>query len=296
MNMKELQFGLEVETLCDRVKAAKAVQSVVGGNIEHEGGTYDCYSVTDLRGRKWKIVRDSSLSNVPASRQAEVVSPILHYEDIPQFQEVIRALRNAKARVDGTCGIHCHVSAEHFNGRQLANLAKIFYKQEELIIHAFGVSHHRLQNYTRPLSDDFIREIETKKPQTKDELNTIWYGYHNTNPQHYDHSRYRTVNFHNVWYRGTVEFRFLEGSLHSGKIRAGLSLCLALAAKAINSKCASSKKRAYDPASAKYDFRVFLISSLKLNGDEFKNVRKHLLANMPGDSAWKHGRPQRAEA
>jgi hypothetical protein len=94
---------------------------------------------------------------------------------------------------------------------------------------------------------------------------------------------------------GTVEFRFMEGCLHSGKIRAGLSLCLALAAKAINSKCASSKKRAYDPASAKYDFRVFLISALKLNGEEFKNVRKHLLANMPGDSAWKHGRPQRTE-
>ncbi len=296
MNMKDIKFGLEVETLCDREKAARAVQSVVGGRIYHEGGTYDCYSITDLRGRKWKVVRDSSLTNVPMSKQAEVVSPILTYSDIPQFQEVIRALRKAKARVDSTCGIHCHISAEHFNGRQLANLAKIFYKQEELIIHAFGVSRQRLQRFTRPLSDEFIREIEKKKPQTKDELNRIWYGYYNPNPQHYHDSRYRTVNFHNVWYRGTVEFRFQEGSLHAGKIRSGLSLCLALGAKAINTKCASSKKRNYNPASAKYDFRVFLVNGLGLNGDEFKNVRKHLLENMPGDAAWKHGRPQRTES
>ena len=28
-----------------------------------------------------------------------------------------------------------------------------------------------------------------------------------------------------------------------------------------------------------------------MNGDEFKTARKHLLARMPGDSAFKHGRP-----
>ena len=38
-----------------------------------------------------------------------------------------------------------------------------------------------------------------------------------------------------------------------------------------------------------------MVSGLGLIGDEFKNVRKHLLANMPGDAAWKNGRPQRTE-
>lgn len=296
MNMKDLRFGLELETLCDRTKAAKAVQSVVGGTITHEGGSYDCYSVTDLRGRKWKVVRDSSLINVPSSQQAEVVSPILTYDDIPQFQEVVRAVRAARARVDGTCSVHCHVSAEHFDGRQVANLAKIFYKNEDLIIHAFGVSRTRLQRYTQPISEDFIRELERKKPKTKDDLNPIIYGHRNDHPTHYSPERYKTVNLHSLFWHNTIEFRFMEGSLHSGKIRAGLVFCLAIAAKALNSKAASSKKRAYNEASAKYDFRVFMVSGLGLIGDEFKNVRKHLLAKMPGDAAWKNGRPQRAEA
>ena len=243
MNMKELKFGLEVEMLCDRIIIAKAVQSVVGGNIAHEGGGYDCYSVTDLRGRKWKVVRDASLSNVPMSHQAELVSPILIYDDIPQFQEIIRAARKAGARVDATCSVHCHVSAEHFDGRQVTNLAKIFYKHEDLIIHAFGVSRARLQHYTQPLSESFIRELERRKPKTKDDLNPIIYGRRNLHPEHYAPERYRTVNLHSIFWHGTIEFRFMEGCLHGGKIRAGLVFCLAIAAKALNAKCASSAKR-----------------------------------------------------
>jgi len=296
MNMKELKFGLEVEMLAERLKIAKAVQSVVGGRITHEGGAYDCYSVTDLRGRKWKVVRDASLINVPMSHQAELVSPILVYDDIPQFQEVVRAARKAGGRVDATCSVHCHISAEHFDGKKVANLAKIFYKNEDLIIHAFGVSRARLQRYTQPLSESFIRELERRKPKTRDELNPIIYGHRNDHPTHYAPERYRTVNLHSIFWLNTIEFRFMEGCLHSGKIRAGLVFCLAIAAKALNAKCASSTKRAYNSSSAKYDFRVFMVSGLGLIGDEFKNVRKHLLANMPGDAAWKNGRPQRAEA
>jgi hypothetical protein len=97
------------------------------------------------------------------------------------------------------------------------------------------------------------------------------------------------VNLHNVWYRGTVEFRWFEGTLHAGKVRAYIQLVLAVAAKALNGRAASSRKRRFDPQSARYDFRVFLLH-LGLIGDEFKTARKHLLAALPGDSAFKLGR------
>ena len=45
----------------------------------------------------------------------------------------------------------------------------------------------------------------------------------------------------------------------------------------------------FDPQSARYDFRVFLLH-LGLIGDEFKTARKHLIAALPGDSAFKRGR------
>jgi len=149
------------------------------------------------------------------------------------------------------------VDATAFDGSTLGNLAKIIYKQEPLILHALGISRDRL----------------------------------NRQPQHYDNSRYHGVNLHNVWYRGTVEFRWFEATLHAGRIKAYLQFCLAVAAKALNGRAASSRKRDFDPQSAKYDFRVFLLH-LGLIGDEFKTARKHLMANMPGDAAFKNGRPK----
>lgn len=94
-----------------------------------------------------------------------------------------------------------------------------------------------------------------------------------------------------MWYRGTIEFRWFEATLHAGKVKAAVQFVLAIAAKALNSRGASSRKRQFDPSSAKYDFRVFLIH-LGLNGDEFKTARKHLLSAMPGDAAFKRGRPK----
>ena len=83
----------------------------------------------------------------------------------------------------------------------------------------------------------------------------------------------------------------LGESLHSGKIKAYVQFVLALCARALNARATSAKKRSFDPATAKYDVRVFLISGLKLNGPEFKTCRQHMLARLEGDAAWKHGRP-----
>jgi hypothetical protein len=220
-----------------------------------------------------------------------VVSPVLGYDDIPQLQEAVRAIRRAGGKINSQCGIHIHIDAEPFDGRKLGNLAKVVYKQEPLILHALGINSDRLRRYTRPVSDELIRNIEQHRPKTKAQLNRIWYGYHNNQPQHYDNSRYHGVNLHNVWYRGTVEFRWFEATLHAGKIKAYLQFCLGIAAKALNGRAASSRKRDFDPQSAKYDFRVFLLH-LGLIGDEFKTARLHLMKNMPGDAAFKNGRPK----
>lgn len=70
---------------------------------------------------------------------------------------------------------------------------------------------------------------------------------------------------------------------------------LALVANALGSKAASSKRRAFDPATAKYDFRVVLLR-LGLIGDEFKTARHHLIKRLAGSAAWKRGRRDRTAA
>lgn len=293
MNLKEIHYGIEIETVQKtREQVALAIQAVTGGTISHVGqpACYDPWEVIDPQGRIWKVVSDQSLSCAPEPLRAEIVSPVLSYEDLPQLQEIVRSIRRAKAKVTKQCGIHLHIDAAPFDCRTLCNLVKIFYKQEPLILHALGVSPERLARYTRPVSDQLIQQIEQRKPRSKDDLNRIWYGYHNTQPQHYDQTRYSALNLHNVWFRGTVEIRLFESTLHAGKIKAYIQFCLALGAKALSSRAACSHKRTFDPQSAKYDFRVFLLH-LGMIGDEFKTARMHLMEKMPGDAAFKHGRP-----
>lgn len=293
--MKTLRFGIEIETIGQtRGRVAHAIRQVVGGTIEHVGMTYDSWYVTDARGRVWKVVADSSL-NAARHQQAEVVSPILVYEDIEELQQVVRAVRGAGAKVDASCGIHIHVDAARFGAKGLCNLVKMVNKQESLIEHALGVSDARRGRWCRGIDQAFLDKIEKQRPRDLEDMNRAWYGYYNTRPIHYDSSRYRGVNLHNVWFRGTVEMRWFDGSLHAGKVKAYIQFVLALGAKAIRARTSSGKRRDFNPDTARYDFRVFLLQ-LGLIGDEFKTARQHLMANLSGSAAWKNGRPEQRSA
>lgn len=290
--LKDIRFGIEIETVrAGRERSAQAIQSVVGGRVRYVGGCYDEWECQAADGRVWKCLNDSSLTAAPSNLRAEVVSPILSYADLETLQEIIRALRRTGCRPHRCAGIHIHIDGTDFDAKSLNNLAKMWYKQENLIIAALGTNPDRLRNYTRPMNSEFIDRIERKRPRNREEFAEAWYGYRNTRPEHYDRTRYTTMNFHSLIYRGSIECRAFESTLHAGRIKAYIQFVLALGAKALNSRAACSKKREYNPATAKYDFRVFAILNLGLTGDEFKNTRKHLLANLSGSAAWKHGRP-----
>ena len=273
---KELTFGTELEyTNISRERAVKAIHSVVGGTIRHTGGGYDEWTVIAPDGRHWKAVSDGSLGS--RSTSAEVVTPILKWDDMDTLQAVVRELRKAGAKTP-----EC---------TSQQNFARIFYKQEELLLKAVGTLESRLRHYTQRTERGFIARLEKAKPTTREELNEAWFGYSNPNPSHYDHARYRAINLNNVWRTGTVEVRAFNGTTHAGEVKSHIVLCLAIAALAKNAKCASTNQRPFCAESAKYDMRVFLLR-LGLIGPEFKNVRMHLLKHLPGNTAWKHGRPE----
>ena len=109
------------------------------------------------------------------------------------------------------------------------------------------------------------------------------------------HNRYHGLNLNSLFFRGTLEFRYFNGTLHAGEVKAYVQLVLAIAAKALCSKAASSKRREFNPATAKYDFRVVLLH-LGLIGEEFKTARLHLTKKLAGSAAWKGERRDRRPA
>ena len=98
--MKKQTIGVEVEmNNIRRDKAAELAAAFFGtGRFENTASRngYYTWSAWDASGREWKFQKDVSIAG-PDDKKCELVTPILHYEDIELLQELIRKLRHAGA-------------------------------------------------------------------------------------------------------------------------------------------------------------------------------------------------------
>jgi hypothetical protein len=157
-------------------------------------------------------------------------------------------------------------------------LARTIYSQESVIVAALGVQAHRLGHYTKRLPVSFIERAAGAK--TIEQVKAAWYEDGGTRTtQHYHESRYHGLNVHSYFYRGTVEFRYFEATLHAGKVKAYVQLCLATMAHAVSSKTASARPVEFNAAQGRYQIRVFM-KRIGLIGEEFKCARTHLMENV----------------
>jgi len=286
-----LTWGLELECVDrNRAECAQVLGQLFGTTPRYEGGSYDRWAVAMADGRVWTVVRDGSLSK---EQSAEVVTPIMTYTDIDIMQQVVRALRSAGSKADGSCGVHIHLGAQGLGGADGAlRLTKLAYHQQSLMFKALQVSPERAARYARPLEScevgAFVNEINRRQHTTLDELRTAWYGRYDTENRqhyHYDSSRYHWLNLHSLFFRGTIEFRLFNGTMHAGEIRSYVLLCLALGDRARNVERAPRGLR-QNQGSDKFAFRNFL-NSIGLRGAEFTSVRQHLLKHLTGDASYR---------
>lgn len=302
MELKDQRFGIEIEmTGITRQRAAEVAAEYFGTSSDYTGSFYSTYTALDDHERQWKFMRDGSITpqrkegrqKVPASGEykTEMVSPICRYEDIVPIQELIRRLKTEGAFTNEQCGIHVHVDASPYNARTLRNITNIMASKEDLIYKALQVSVSREHQYCQKVEQRFLEELNQKKPRSLEGVEHIWYNGDSRSFNHYDNSRYHCLNLHSVFQKGTIEFRLFNGTLHAGKIKAYIQLCLAISAQALNQSCASRRKT--QTSNEKYTFRTWLLR-LGLIGDEFATARLHLLANLPGCIAWRD--PAQAEA
>ena len=305
-----IRFGIEIETAeisCHR--AAKAILSVTGGTLidRYQGTPNDRGTRVRMDdGRIWKAVTDGSI-RTNNGNEAEVVSPICTDADVEQVQEIVRALRRAGAKVNESCGIHVHCDLGAFShggknaAKTVRNLAKIVHKNDELLSAALGINSHRRGEWCWETKTSFVDAISRDRNLTLERMRGHWYAqicrgyraddcYGSAWDQHYNNSRYHGLNLHNIWFRGTVEFRWFESSLHAGEVKSYIQLARCIAAKAINARSASSTKRPVRTASSKYDFRCFLLE-VGMIGDEYKSARLHLTKRLTGGAAYKGERP-----
>ena len=283
-----------------RQQAAEAVAALFGATARHSNSsrTYDPWEVTDNDGKIWRFVKDASIHPERRERgrlvsasdlyKVEMNSPKLEYSEMGKLQEVVRALRHAGAIVNSSCGMHVHVDASKHTAQSLKNALSIMYSKEDILFKALKVNESRVYRWCKKVDEDKLKKIR-KLPSGAGmrQMQELWYSDTSESPQyHYNETRYYALNLHSVFYRGTLEWRCFESTLHAGEVRANITLALAISAQAINQKKTVMRKTEISENPA-FTFRTFLLR-LGLIGPEFKNVRKNLLKNLPGDPAWRY--------
>lgn len=280
-----------------RQQAAEAVAALFGTSARRtrESRTYDPWEVADPAGKKWRFVYDGSIRGIQGNREptssrlykVEMNSPVLEYSEMEKLQQVVRALRQAGAVVNSSCGMHVHVDAANHTPQSLKNALTIMYSKEDILFKALKVNENRVQRWCQKVREPMLEKIR-KMPTdlTMEQLKQQWYGGTDESRMHYSWTRYYALNLHSVFYRGTLEWRCFESTLHAGKVRANITLALAISAQAINQKKTVMRKTGISENPA-FTFRTFLLR-LGLIGPEYKNVRAHLMENLPGDKAWRY--------
>ena len=180
-------------------------------------------------------------------------------------------------------------TAKQEQGVEAADGHKLFRKKlyQDILFKALQVNEARAGRWCKKVREPMLREARTlSSDETTDltQLEKIWYEGEVENTDHYNWTRYYDLNLHSVFYRGTVEWRCFNSTLHAGKVAAYVNLCLVISSQAIAQRSTVMRKAHSD--NELFTFRVWLVR-LGLNGKEFKHTRDHLLVNLEGDRAWR---------
>ncbi|MCX6348028.1 MAG: amidoligase family protein [Candidatus Aureabacteria bacterium] len=233
-------FGIEIEMVGkSRPTIAKAIHDVVGGqepihvvDQEDENITYEKIYVS--KDDYWKVEDDDSL-RAPEELRAEAVSPPLTEADIMKLKLVVAAIAATGAQTNSYCGVHIHIGARYASVEDICRLIDVMIEEEPKLVKEFHCSPGRLRSFSKLMSPGFIGRFRKRRPRTHAELERLWYG-KPVNPKsrsdRYHVSRYRGLNLQSYFCRGSVEFRYFDGSLDPDQIEAYVKRCIDIADKA----------------------------------------------------------------
>jgi hypothetical protein len=195
-------FGIELELV--GLTTRQSAQVLVRAGIEAHAETYNHNTRPH-----WKVVHDGSLrTEYQGCATAEVVSPILNVTDFEQLRKVTNALKEAGARVNGSCGTHVHIGgfdlspAKVFRGAQFWSLVQ--HMTDKLV----APSRRGDTRWAKRLNADDMARIEGGRWSSMD--------------------RYRSFNVTPIDRIQTIEFRQHQGSLNATKLWAWADYCQAV--------------------------------------------------------------------
>lgn len=200
------KFGVEVEfNGCTKQAAIDALRAA-GLDVRDEDYNHQTRSW-------WKVVYDGSVRNTGTGGAYgwELVSPPLAGEaGREQVRVALRALREAGARVDRTCGLHVHHDMVDMTGEEIAGFVQFYVHRQDAFDTLVSASRRRNTGYARRMSAQ--------------ELDAVIASFTTFRRAPADVHRYRTVNVQSFPKYGTIEIRQHQGTLNARKVLAWISL------------------------------------------------------------------------
>lgn len=198
-------FGVEIECFVNRYAILEA------GQRNGVAMTYEYYNHTDNKDH-YKFVTDGSVSDA-GRRGIECVSPILKgAKGLKSLKVACKALNDAGAYVNKTCGLHVHVGAQSLTGAQIVNVYKNYQKLES-VIDGFMAESRRGDNNSYCKS---IRPFNYGFCANQSDVKSVMFGrYYKVNPCSYERHK-------------TIEFRQHQGTTNFEKISKWVNFCIKL--------------------------------------------------------------------
>lgn len=211
--------------------------------------TDSAYKVVDAASA-WDdaIVEDGSL---PDSGFEINTNPTNGDAFLEHIAVLTNALSSADARVDRSCGMHCHVDARDYSYYDLYKLLRLYVLVEDSLFSLVSPS-RRNGRYSSQCADTyrFSNPLTFKKELIArlygpyaTEVQTTWNGkkkpstsYSGTRKketlccfnERYAGVRYNALNIHSWFYRRTIEFRHHQGSAIASKATSWALVCAAI--------------------------------------------------------------------
>jgi len=269
--MSELTFGIEIEQVgIGRYSDSNCLRAINEMFVGRE---------------RWKQVSDSSIRGGNGS---EFVSGIMKWSSLSNVQEAIRLIKSHGGRTHDSCGVHVHIDGSRFlrDPKALVRLCKLVHKYEDHIYHSVKSDNRNSQHngWSKSMCPRFLERLEALKNPTIDDIRLAWYQNDWGHRERYNNTRYRLLNLHALFSKGTIEFRCFNSTLHAGKAKSYIQLCGLIVCEALLKTRASSKKRPFNQEKGKYEVRTFLLR-LGAIGEEFSTLRFHAQKGLKGSSA-----------
>ena len=239
-------FGVEIEFIRPDFLPQQEVANKVDDALIEVGGGCNLESYNHITRPEWKLVTDASVKGQTGYRgDNELVSPILRgYNGKKQLQIVLDTLNSLGCDVNVSCGIHVHhdvtytmVSSREKVTKFLNNLIKFVCKFEHLIYRivtpsrltgiycnparaVFGKMRHSgmhnsgLKEITKKIFRDLKEDVDYKYNNYGQGVSSGCINFGGQSQR----TRYCGLNLKNIWTRGSVEFRYMQGSLNFDKI------------------------------------------------------------------------------